>query len=517
MSRRGSLRITYTARGLERYQMEIWHDELNKYQLIKGITETEVYQKADSKCSQWDEMWDRQSRRDNSMGFASQRTNEALNELEELRNILVYRENNTWKSFKKRKYFKKQSPIIAEYPPIPKSRKYPPEPKRDDRKYKPIITIIDEIFTSRKENKINEKNVSFKNDMNNWKEEIKRIDSEYEKNLKIYEDNIKEIDLENSENYKKWERKKEKSLKIIDDFNNELIFQKEKYFDEDLEIIEKYISMILDNSKYPDPINIEYEFEYIASNKTIIIDYQLPSPTEIPKLKEVKYIQSRDEYVEKNLSDRDFNSIYDEICYQITLRVTYELYASDEGNYIDSIIFNGFINSIDPSTGIEKNSCVLSLQTQKEEFIEIHFDKVESKACFKKFKGVGSSKLHSITPVMPILDISKEDKRFVQGYEVANHLEEGYNVAAMDWKDFENLIRELFEKEFSKNGGEVKVTQSSRDGGVDAIAFDNDPIRGGKIVIQAKRYTNTVGVSAVRDLYGTVLNEGAMKGILITT
>lgn len=87
----------------------------------------------------------------------------------------------------------------------------------------------------------------------------------------------------------------------------------------------------------------------------------------------------------------------------------------------------------------------------------------------------------------------------------------------MDWQDFENLIREIFGKEFSKGGGEVKITQASRDGGVDAIAFDPDPIRGGKVVIQAKRYTNTVGVSAVRDLYGTVHNEGANKGILVTT
>jgi restriction system protein len=87
----------------------------------------------------------------------------------------------------------------------------------------------------------------------------------------------------------------------------------------------------------------------------------------------------------------------------------------------------------------------------------------------------------------------------------------------MDWQEFEHLIRELFEWEFSAHGGEVKVTRASRDHGVDAIAFDPDPIRGGKIVIQAKRYTNTVELSAVRDLYGTVMNEGANKGILITT
>lgn len=75
----------------------------------------------------------------------------------------------------------------------------------------------------------------------------------------------------------------------------------------------------------------------------------------------------------------------------------------------------------------------------------------------------------------------------------------------------------MFEKEFSRIRGEVKITQASRDGGVDAVAYDNDPVRGGKIVIQAKRYAHTVGVSAVRDLYGTVQHEGAMKGILVTT
>jgi restriction system protein len=100
---------------------------------------------------------------------------------------------------------------------------------------------------------------------------------------------------------------------------------------------------------------------------------------------------------------------------------------------------------------------------------------------------------------------------------VASEVDKGQNLAAMHWEDFEHLVRELFEKEFTVTGGEVKVTQASRDGGVDAIAFDPDPIRGGKIVIQAKRYTNTVGVAAVRDLYGTVMNEGANKGILVTT
>ncbi|MGO4527394.1 restriction endonuclease [Microvirga sp. 2MCAF35] len=111
--------------------------------------------------------------------------------------------------------------------------------------------------------------------------------------------------------------------------------------------------------------------------------------------------------------------------------------------------------------------------------------------------------------------MNREDPRFVASQDVS--LNSGQNLASMDWAEFEHLIRQLFEREFAAAGGEVRVTQASRDGGVDAVIFDPDPLRGGKIVVQAKRYTNVVGVSAVRDLYGTVQHEGATKGILVTT
>ena len=132
-------------------------------------------------------------------------------------------------------------------------------------------------------------------------------------------------------------------------------------------------------------------------------------------------------------------------------------------------------------------------------------------------KGVSATGLYNTIPIAPICSINKEDNRLIEGYGVIDNIDNETNLAAMDWQDFENLIREIFESEFTSSGGKVRVTQASRDGGVDAIAFDPDPIRGGKIVIQAKRYTNIVGVSAVRDLYGTVMNEGATKGILVTT
>jgi restriction system protein len=184
---------------------------------------------------------------------------------------------------------------------------------------------------------------------------------------------------------------------------------------------------------------------------------------------------------------------------------------------LDAVVFNGFVDATDKATGQSVKPCIMSIQVSRDEFESINFEQVDPKACFKKLKGVSAAKLHGLAPVAPLAQIDREDKRFVASYDVAGTLDDSVNLASIDWEEFEHLIRELFGMEFAVGGGEVKVTQASRDGGVDAIAFDPDPIRGGKIVIQAKRYTNVVGVAAVRDLWGTISHEGAMKGILVTT
>lgn len=250
-------------------------------------------------------------------------------------------------------------------------------------------------------------------------------------------------------------------------------------------------------------------------NDTLIVNYDLPCISELPTIKEYKYIASRKEINVKKQPDAYITKLYDQTLYSITLRSIYEAFYIDSTNQYNSITFNGFVSTISPSTGIQERKCILSIQTCRDKFDSINLEHVDPKACFKNLKGVSAAKLIDESPIVPILSYNKHDKRFIAGRNV--DIDRGTNLAAMHWEDFEQLVRELFELEFANNGSEVHVTQASRDGGVDAVIFDPDPLRGGKIVIQAKRYTNTVGVSAVRDLYGTVINEGANTGILITT
>jgi restriction system protein len=275
--------------------------------------------------------------------------------------------------------------------------------------------------------------------------------------------------------------------------------------------------MVLSTSKFPDPFPSDASIDFVEETHTVVVDYCLPDIGTLPTLKEVKYVATRDAFQEVRVNEAWLNRTYDAVLYQIALRSLYELFQADSAGAIDFIVFNGWVNSIDRVTGKQVNACILSIQATKSEFMDINLAHVDAKACFKKLKWVSAARLTALQPVRPILQLNKEDKRFIPTYNVAETLDSSSNLAAMDWEDFEHLIRQLFEEEFSTEGGEVKITQGSRDGGVDAVVFDPDPIRGGKIVIQAKRYTNTVSVSAVRDLFGTVHNEGANKGILVTT
>lgn len=276
---------------------------------------------------------------------------------------------------------------------------------------------------------------------------------------------------------------------------------------------ESKVCSALKSSNYD--IEFSQNIDCLKENDMLIVDYELPNLLDISDVKEYKYIASKKAITIKKHTESDIAKRYENVLYSITLRSLYEVFTIDETNEIKGITFNGFVTQVNPATGITERKCIISIQADKDKFSQINLSQVEPKACFKAFKGVSAAKLIDITPITPILTFNKKDRRFVEGKDI--EVNQGTNLAAMHWEDFEHLVRELFEMEFARNGGEVRVTQASRDGGVDAIVFDPDPLRGGKIVIQAKRYTNTVGVSAVRDLYGTVINEGANTGILITT
>lgn len=500
-SKLGETFITRTKSGLIRYNIEVRHSGLHKYQVVTGDNKYVVQQKAYAVANRWNDMWNlKQAKARKAKDIqgkkeqAIERTTEAQDMLADLEKILLHtlsvNDAIDWESLKNK----------LDYPkPRPNSPVIPSEPSKKDKEYQISLSFIDKIISSRRIAKEELARKKFNADHKKWQSQKERI-------LALHANQLHE-----------WTVQRQKYLKERDAANSAIEEQKRDYLEgKDVQAILDYCDIVLSSSDYPDYFPQSYELGYEPETKVLIIDYEVPAIEKLPTLKEVKYIQSRDEFTEKHISQTQLNKIYDALLYQIALRTLHEICESDQINAITSIVFNGYVDSLDPATGQKTRPCILSVHVKKEEFEQINLHNVDPKACFKNLKGLSATKLSSITPVAPLMVLDREDSRFVSSYDVADTIQ-GENLASMDWEDFEHLIRELFEKEFASTGGEVKVTRASRDGGIDAVVFDPDPIRGGKIVIQAKRYTNTVGVSAVRDLYGTLINEGANKGILVTT
>jgi hypothetical protein len=76
-------------------------------------------------------------------------------------------------------------------------------------------------------------------------------------------------------------------------------------------------------------------------------------------------------------------------------------------------------------------------------------------------------------------------------------------------REFEILVGRLMEK----TGHVVKITRYTSDHGIDLIIIKD----GEKGIVQCKRYKNSVGEPALRDLVGTVVSERANYGIMVTT
>lgn len=520
---------TRTARGFPRTEIVIKHQSLGTVRVVRDASRYIAVEKASAQIRTWDAKWRGRHYVLESEEGALQQTQEAQSALHELESVL--RDSLTaspgieW-SLLSSPFAEPEpkGPARMHDPPRPEPPKDPgSEPDPDSDEYLPewrASSFVDALVPRRWRKRLEEAHQLLERDHADW-EAAATVHASYPARLKQWEkekeylrQHYDELDAKWKAEIAAWRERKQRHE--ADEGVRVTCFQKAVAAGERA-AVEECFTLVLEGSEYPDCFAHEFELAFNPDTRILICDHRLPSPDALPTLKEVTFVKSKAALTKKHLSKRESEALYDSVVYQTCLRTVNELFSADEFGVLDLVTFNGWVEDVDRATGKDVRSCILSLQASRKEFESIDLARADPRECFRGLKGVGSSKLHALAAVAPLLQLNKEDDRFIEGREVVAGMEQGTNLAAMDWEDFEHLIRELFEEEFAERGGQVKITQASRDRGVDAVVFDPDPISGGKIILQAKRYTNTVGVEAVRDLYGTVINEGANKGILVTT
>lgn len=506
----GELNVKWSARGdrILRYYLDVRHRKLNLHKEVSAPELFIIQSKMDALMASWDEKYDQFIKRQSVQSghaAAEDLTADAIRRLDGIARILAHTLNIDdrvdWESLKdKRKY------------DFPKS--YPSAKPRSSAEARPTYTAAKigffDLLLGRKARILADAEENFQSANHAWVERERKRCANHENALEAWEKQKKAFWDGHLTKKAEFEEEQAASHAEVERLRTEVTQGNE-------DAVIEHASLVLEASNYFDLFEKSYLVQYSRDKRLLKVAYDLPTIDVLPSIKAVKFVKATGELRESYIAEKDKKANFESACYQICLRTIHELFEADEYTNIDSILFNGFVNFVDPAKGVEQRTCLLSILVDKATFSSIDLGRVEPKMCFKSLKGVSAASLATLAAIPPIMDMDTEDRRFIEAREVGSGIGEETNLASISWDDFEHLVRELFEREFAARGGEVKVTQASSDGGVDAVAFDPDPITGGKIVIQAKRYTRTVGVSAVRDLYGTVMNEGASRGILVTT
>ncbi|MFJ3815248.1 restriction endonuclease [Streptomyces sp. NPDC090056] len=278
----------------------------------------------------------------------------------------------------------------------------------------------------------------------------------------------------------------------------------------DAETVVDYFSAVLFSSTgWPDGFPREVSAAYDRGGRGFVLDWDLPGYEVVPETKGVKYLPSTDQEKEVARPVTQRRALYRSVLAQSVLLAVRELFAADRFGALESVALNGYVGGVDPATGLASRVCVASVVVGRRDFDRLNLELVAAVDCLTgALAGRLSGKPEERVAVAPFRTPDQ-----VGGDVVVQGDGEEPDLLSMDPIAFEGLVAELFRA----RGLQAVTTRRSNDGGVDVEALDPDPISGGSIVVQVKRYRNTVPPSAVRDLYGTVQGAGANKGVLVTT
>ena len=248
--------------------------------------------------------------------------------------------------------------------------------------------------------------------------------------------------------------------------------------------VEEYFSQLLALSEYPTGFPCEHQLAYRQEPCELVIEYRLPPADVVPRTRDFRYIKTRGEIDELSRPMKEIKDLYASVIYQVALRTMWECFAASEAQeVVHTVVFNGIVPATNRATGKPEELHLVSAPASRATFSELVLDQLDPAACLKYLKAVVSPHPYDLEPVEPVIEFQQAKYRFADPVDALAGIDSRPDLLKMDWWKFENLIRQLFEA----MGLEVHVTQSSRDEGIDAVAYNKtDIVHQAEILIQAE-------------------------------
>ena len=412
----GLIRVNRSGRGMDRFELEISRPDLGKYKLICADDPTAVLKKAQKKLDEWQRR--SPSRRDSKKRAAAQqrskemeavaarRTEEARRLLGTLHTLLdpANRIDGPldWEVLKDHGEFPVPKPEVPLMPQAPAEPVLPPEPKRKRLSDQGRLSLLDRLSASRRRRQEEALEEEYHRVYWAWELRAKDIRKKHVRALAEHGQSVALVQKAHAETVAEWEeeRRRFQEKQALED--KVVDAQRAEYAKGAPAAIAAYSEAVLRKSKYPDFFPCAVHAKYIPDERLLAVDYGLPEADTLPTLTGVEYDAAHDQFFETALTAGEVKELYASAVYQTVLRGLHEIFAADGDAFIDSVVFNGYVRTMDGASGEEIEPCIVALRADREAFFSASGDEHTPEACFRALGGRAGQALHLLEAIEPI-------------------------------------------------------------------------------------------------------------------
>lgn len=125
--------------------------------------------------------------------------------------------------------------------------------------------------------------------------------------------------------------------------NADVRFLKESFELGEESAIEKYASVVLANSQYPPELEMDYDVDYVANEKSLYISFLLPDINDLPMIDRYSFLPSTNEIKEYPLSKVNAISLYENTLFAVGIRTIHEMFEAIYNGTVDFVVFKGYL------------------------------------------------------------------------------------------------------------------------------------------------------------------------------
>jgi restriction system protein len=157
-----------------------------------------------------------------------------------------------------------------------------------------------------------------------------------------------------------------KMLACVEAANREVDEFRTKFETGDAEAIVDYFSLVLDAIRFPEGFERKHRIAFIPESRQLVMEYELPPLSIVPPVRLYRFVRSRDVVEENARPQAQLRSLYAQVVAQTAVRAIHEVFEADRGDHLETIVLNGYVDTIDSATGKSAKPHLVTVRASKE-------------------------------------------------------------------------------------------------------------------------------------------------------